>query len=202
MKLSAVPRRAEDEVFYWPTHRFSVAQYLRMVETGILGPNDKVELLEGYVVPKMARNPPHDCSLSKIGTALVRRLPEEWVVRQQSVLVLSDSVPEPDIAVVPGPPDRYAERHPRAREAALVLEVSHSSIVRDLTDKLRIYARSRCPQYWVVNLVEGVVEVFSQPRGGRSPGYALQASYGPVDEAPLALGGTTFGTVPVRALLP
>src|SRR5436309_11138107 len=81
-------------------YRFSVAQYERMAELGILGPEDKVELLEGYVVLKMARNPPHDGTIDVVRAALEAHRPAGWFVRSQQAVKLATSEPEPDFAVV------------------------------------------------------------------------------------------------------
>src|SRR5881396_3518646 len=82
--------------------RFSVARYQRMIETGILTAEDKVELLENFVVLKMPRNPPHDSTLQRMLRPLMRSLPAGWDLRIQSGIVLPDSQPEPDFAVVRG----------------------------------------------------------------------------------------------------
>src|SRR5436309_12209250 len=81
---------------------FSVARYQRMIEHGILTPDDKVELLENYVVLKMPKNPPHDGTIDLVKAALPACLPSGWLLRVQQTVVLSDSQPEPDVAVVRG----------------------------------------------------------------------------------------------------
>src|SRR5713226_5136674 len=80
--------------------RFSVARYQRMIEAGILTPDDKVELLENYVVLKMPRNPRHDSTIQRMFRPLLRSLPAAWDLRIQSAVALIDSQPEPDVAVV------------------------------------------------------------------------------------------------------
>src|SRR5438128_5034918 len=101
--------------------RFSVARYQRMIETGILTSEDKVELLENYVVLKMPRNPPHDGTLQLIGEALTPALPPHWRLRVQSAIVLSDSQPEPDFAVVRGNARTYLTRHPGPADTGLLI---------------------------------------------------------------------------------
>src|SRR4051795_2309413 len=88
-------------------YRLSVKQYLRMVETGVLTEKDKVELLEGRIVNKMPRNPPHDGTIACFNQSVGQLLPVEWVVRVQSAITTSDSVPEPDLAIVRGPRAMY-----------------------------------------------------------------------------------------------
>src|SRR5437773_9038796 len=92
--------------------RFSVARYQRMIEAGILTADDKVELLENYVVLKMPRNPPHDSTLQRMLRPLLRPLPAGWDLRIQSAVALSDSQPEPDFAFVRGSAADYERRHP------------------------------------------------------------------------------------------
>src|SRR3954447_11137654 len=82
--------------------RFSVDEYHRMIETGILDETDRVELLDGYVVLKMPRNPPHDGTIQKVQKRLLQFAPVGWEVRIQSALTLPESEPEPDLAVVRG----------------------------------------------------------------------------------------------------
>jgi Uma2 family endonuclease len=183
--------------------RFSVARYQRMIETGILTPEDKVELLENYVVLKMPRNPLHDGTIDLLTAAFPGRVPLGWLLRIQQTLVLSDSQPEPDFAIVRGTPRTYLARHPAAADAGLVIEVADSSLLRDQRDKTRIYARGGILCYWIVNLVDQRLEVYSQPSGPTAvPAYGAFQTYQPGDAVPLVLDGNTVGTVPVADLLP
>src|SRR5207253_8662178 len=104
--------------------RFSVARYQRMIETGILTSEDKVELLENYVVLKMPRNPPHDSTIQQTLEKLFPYRPAGWGLRVQSAIVLSDSQPEPDIAFVRGSAADYKTRHPSAADVGLLIEVA------------------------------------------------------------------------------
>src|SRR4249920_1015536 len=130
--------------------RFSVARYQRMIETGILTDEDKVELLENYVVLKMPRNPPHDGTIDLLKAALPGQPPPGWLLRIQQTIVLTDSQPEPDFAFVRGNPRSYLTRHPVAGDVGLIVEVADSSLLRDQHDKTRIYARGGIPWYWIV----------------------------------------------------
>src|SRR5215213_3927391 len=122
--------------------KFSVSQYQRMVEAGILTTEDKVELLENYVVLKMPRNPPHDGTCLRIQKRLPRYIPAGWDVRNQGSLQLTDSQPEPDFAIVRVDPTDYTTHHPTAADVGLLIEVADSSLLRDQRDKTRIYARA------------------------------------------------------------
>jgi Uma2 family endonuclease len=182
--------------------RFSVARYLRMTEEGILSADDKVELLENCVVLKMPRNPPHDGTLQFISKRLIRHLLVGWDTRVQMAVVLPDSVPEPDLAVVRGDEANYLTRHPTAADCALVIEVADSSLLRDQRDKTRIYARAGIPLYWIVNLPDRRVEVYSNPSGPVAvPQYQAFATFQPGDTVPLPLDAATV-SVPAADLLP
>jgi Uma2 family endonuclease len=182
--------------------RFSVARYLRMTEEGILTADDKVELLENCVVLKMPRNPRHDGTIQFISSMLQRHVPIGWGFRIQLAVVLPDSVPEPDICIARGDARAYLTRHPAAADCALVVEVADSSLLRDQRDKTRIYARAGIPLYWIVNLPDQRIEVYSNPTGPVAvPQYQTFASFQPGDQLPLPLDTTTV-SVPVADLLP
>jgi Uma2 family endonuclease len=183
--------------------RFSVARYQRMIEAGILTSEDKVELLENYVVLKMPRNPPHDGTIQLIAETLTPALPPQWRLRVQLTVVFADSQPEPDFAVVRGDARTYVTRHPGASDVGLVIEVADSSLLRDQRDKTRIYARGGIPCYWIVNLVDHCIEVFTRPSGPAPiPAYNTFQTYQPGDALPLVLDGNPVGTLRVADLLP
>src|SRR5438128_1194075 len=131
--------------------RFSVAEYHRLIQTGILTEDDNLELLEGYLVCKMSRNPPHDATIQKATKRLFRVLPAGWDLRIQSAVTLPDSEPEPDFAVVRGDETAYRAHHPGPPDVGLVIEVADSTLPGDRDDKGRIYARAGIPTYWIVN---------------------------------------------------
>jgi Uma2 family endonuclease len=183
--------------------RFSVARYQRMIEAGVLTPADKVELLENHLVLKMPKNPPHDGTIDLVKAGLPSRLPAGWMLRVQQTIVLPDSQPEPDFAVVRGNARSYLQRHPGPADVGLLIEVADSSLLRDQRDKTRIYARASIPTYWIVNLVDQRIEVYAQPSGPTAvPAYGSFQTYRPGDDVPLVLDGNAVGSVPVADLLP
>jgi Uma2 family endonuclease len=185
------------------TPRFSVARYQKMIEAGILTPEDKVELLENYVVLKMPRNPSHDGTVQVVTEALAPRVPPGWRMRVQLTVVLADSQPEPDCAVVRGDARAYLSRHPGPPDVGLVIEVAEASLLRDQRDKARIYARGGIPAYWIANLVERRIEVYTQPSGpAEVPAYQALQLYQPGDEVPLVLDGNPVTTLRAGDLLP
>lgn len=182
---------------------FSTARYDRMIEEGILTAEDKVELLENYVVLKMPRNPPHDGTIQRITKRLGRRVPTGWDLRVQLTVALPDGRPEPDFAVARGDEDTYFTSHPTPADVGLIVEVANSSLLRDQKDKARMYARAGVPVYWIANLVDRQVEVHTQPSGpADAPAYGSLVTYTPGEDVPLVLDGVTVATVPAADLLP
>jgi Uma2 family endonuclease len=193
-----VPGFLSDATF----HRLTIAQYHRMIENGILGEDDPVELLEGHLVTKMPRSPEHESALSVIQEEVSRLLPPGFKVRGQCAATIQESEPEPDLIVVRGDRSLYRHRHPGPADTALVVEVSSSSLARDRRDKGRIYARAGIPVYWVVNLVDRQVEVFTQPSGpGDAPAYGKQEVFAAGASVPVVLDGNTVGTIAVSEVM-
>jgi len=183
--------------------RFSLARYQKMIEVGILTPDDKVELLENYVVLKMPRNPPHDGTIQISTEALAPLIPPGWRLRVQLTVVLTDSQPEPDFALVRGDARTYVAHHPGPADVGLLIEVADSSLLRDQRDKTRIYARGGIPCYWIINLVDRQVEVYTQPSGPTAlPSYGSVQTYQSGDRVSFVLDGVTVGSLAVADLLP
>jgi len=141
--------------------RFSVAEYHRLVDTGILHEDEHLELLEGVIVQMSPQKERHMRAIVRLTRWLTRSLGDEYEVRPQGPLTLVDSEPEPDLAVVPASPGHSADDHPQS--ALLVIEVSGSSLSYDRTVKGRIYARAGIPEYWIVNMAGQCVEVHRDP---------------------------------------
>lgn len=183
--------------------KFTVDEYDRLIEAGLLTNDDRVELLEGYVVLKMPSNPPHEFATTALFRRLDRIVPAGWVTRCQQGVALSESRPEPDLAVTSGCERDFATRHPMATDLGLVAEVSDSSLDRDIQDKTRIYARDRIPVYWVVNLVDRRVEVYTDPTGpGDDPRYHTLRVFGPGSAVPVELNSVVVGSIAVDELMP
>ncbi|MDX1976086.1 MAG: Uma2 family endonuclease [Pseudanabaenaceae cyanobacterium bins.68] len=143
--------------------RLSVAQYHSMLEHGIFAQDAQVELLEGLLVAKMPKNPPHRLSTGLLQDVLLSNLPSNYHLNLQEPLTLADSEPEPDLAVVVGSRLDYRDRHPQGQEVALVVEVADSSLERDRTLKQGIYAKPGIPNYWILNLSDRTLEVYTDP---------------------------------------
>jgi Uma2 family endonuclease len=174
-----------------------------MVEVGVLTAEDRVELLEGHILLKEPEPPRHDGTIDVVWEVIRPLVPPGWLCRIKQAIVLADSQPEPDFSVVRGGPRSYLTRQPAAADTAVVIEVADSSLLRDQRDKTRIYARAGIPVYWIVNLVDRRVEVYTQPSGPTAvPAYGAFQSFQPGDGVPLVLDGTTVATVPAADLLP
>lgn len=186
-----------------PVRRFTVDEYHRMIQASILTEDDPVELLEGLVVPKMPHNPPHDGTIDLAREVIQSRLPAGWRVRVQSAITTGDSEPEPDLAVVPGPANRYLDHHPGVGEIATLMEVSDTTLTRDRQDKYRIYARAGITCYWIINLVDRQVEVYTDPSGpDANPTYRRRQDYLANDAIPLVIAGQEVARISVAELFP
>jgi Uma2 family endonuclease len=183
--------------------RFTVDEYHRLIEIGLLTEDDNLELLEGYLVNKLTKNPPHECAIGLTGELLNLHKPAGWIVRIQEAITLSDSEPEPAIVLARGTPRSYAARHPGPGDIGLVVEVADLTLPGDRADKARIYARAGLPVYWIGNLVDRQVEVYTLPSGPTpSPAYAQRQDYRGGDSVPFTLDGTAVATILVDELLP
>ena len=177
---------------------YTVDAYFTLVRDGLLGEDDRVELLDGVIVAEPPMDPPHASGITCVTKALMRAVGDRGVVRVQAPFIADlFSVPEPDVAVVPGEASDYLDRHPSA--ALLVVEVSDSSLPQDRLSKSRIYAGAGVPDYWILNLRDCCVEVFRVPTW-RSASTARARSRGPATgSSSLAVPGAS---VAVDDLLP
>ena len=150
--------------------RWTRAEYDRLVDLGVLH-GEPVELIGGQLVVAEPQGSYHATAIGAVDDALRAALPPGWVVRAQMPVALDDeSEPEPDVAVVPCERADYRADHPA--RPALVVEVAESSLAFDRQDKGSLYARGGVHDYWIVNLVERVLEVY------RDPGPDPTAPYG------------------------
>ena len=143
--------------------RWTRDEYDRMADAGILGPEDRVELVGGEIVTMTPQKSRHAAAIQMAIRALRRVFDDTFDVRSQMPLALDAvSEPEPDIAVVAGSPADFINAHPST--AVLIVEVSDTSLNFDRTTKAAVYARAGLADYWLVNLVDRVVEVRRDPQ--------------------------------------
>lgn len=181
-------------------HRFTVDEYERIIAAGALEDPARVELIDGYMVDKMAKNPEHSFSATATHRAILDRLPDGWLARKEEpVRIPAYDEPEPDVAVVRGINADYRHRLPTAADVGLLVEVSDSTLSQDRGKKLSAYAQARIPVYWIVNLVDRQVEVYSRPIKGR---YQSRAVFKPGEQVPITIGRQRLRPVPVDDILP
>jgi len=179
--------------------KFTLDEYHKMIEQGVLMDGEPYELLEGNLVYKMSRGSPHDAIILVLNKRFIRLAPAGWEVRTQSAITLpTGSEPEPDFALVRGDENTFRTRHPGPTEIGFVVEVSDSSLMIDRHDKGSIYALSRIPVYWVVNVVDKVIEVYTEPGGtGESAAYAKRDDFALGTTVAVVLDGNTVGSISV-----
>jgi Uma2 family endonuclease len=168
--------------------RWTREEYERLVDLDFFL-DEKLELLDGEIVTMTPQKGLHATAIAKGVTALMHCFGLGYTIRPQLPLAIDAmSAPEPDLAVVPGAPDDYAD-HPAT--AALVVEIADTSLRLDRQRKGPLYARAGVPEYWVVNLIDRVVEVYREPvEGPDGWHYRLIRAYVPGEGiAPLALPG-------------
>jgi Uma2 family endonuclease len=145
-------------------HPFSVAEFVQMARAGVFARDARVELVDGEVIDVPPADPPHAGTLVAIQDALARRLGRRAQVRTQQPLVAeTHSQPEPDVALVRWDDGFYRDRHPVPADTFAVVEVSWSSLIFDRGVKLRMYARAGVPEYWIVDVRGGTIEIHRQP---------------------------------------
>jgi Uma2 family endonuclease len=181
----------------------SVERYHAMVRAGILTDEDRVELLEGAIVEKHRKTPAHSFSTRTVREELQRLYLPKCFVGCQDPVTTEDSEPEPDVSVIRGKIRDYSERHPLAAEVSLVVEVADSTLERDQSLKKRIYARAGVPVYWIVNLIDHQIEVYTgSTASSKQPGYRQRCDYRSDDLLPVVIDCKEIGRLNVADLLP
>lgn len=170
---------------------YTVERYYALADCGILTPDDRVELLDGLIVAMAPRSDGHDDTIHVVLYALLEKLGLGVAIRVQSSFMAGGaSVPQPDVAVVPGKAGDYFENAPT--KALLIVEVSQSSLAQDRLTKSAIYARAGVPCYWIINLRDLCVEVYREPDRWKSKYGSVSRATGSgilaIDEFP----GVTF----------
>lgn len=185
-----------------PIWRLTVEQYHQMIEAGILTEDDPLELLEGWLVTKMPKNPPHTLATQITRDVLASILPSGWFINIQEPITMTDSEPEPDVTVIRGDRRDYLKRHPNPAKVALLVEVADATLQKDRRLKLRLYAEAGIAIYWILNLPERQLEVYSDPAGkGAQAAYRKRIDYNDSDRVPVVIEGHEVGQIAVQALL-
>jgi Uma2 family endonuclease len=173
-------------------YKFTPEQFHRMGELGLFDDGNRYELLEGEIYAMPQERSEH--SVHKVYTARsLYRLPlsDSWHIRVGSPLLIGNSEPIPDVAIVAGSPNDYWEKHPTT--ALLIIEISKTTLEFDREKKLPLYARAGVPECWILNLQERVLEVYREPSGTRykavryyTPDETIRPLFAPELEIPVA----------------
>lgn len=182
----------------WVTRRpITVEEYHRMGEAGILTEDDRVELVEGQLIAMTPIGSNHSGTINALNHLLVTRLGQAGIVAVQNPVRLDNlSEPQPDFAVLRPRADFYRRSTPTPDDVVLIIEVADSSLAYDRAIKRSLYARHRIPEYWIVNLAGGDVEVCRDPAGDS---YTTQGPVGP--DGTLDIAALPGVTIPAAALL-
>jgi len=186
-----------------PIKRWKRVEYERLVDKGVFEPGDRIELIDGLLLVAEPQSSPHYTAIRLVERILSRAFGEGWDVRTQAPIALDDvSEPEPDVAVVRGSVRDFATSHPA--DPVLVVEVAVSSLAFDREHKASLYARAGRPEYWIVNLIDRVLEVRREPAPEPSApygwDYALVDVLGPSDR--VSTLGAPAVQISVADLLP
>jgi Uma2 family endonuclease len=179
----------------------TVAEYDRMIDDGTIHEDDRVELWEGRIVCKMPKKPPHRVGTRKTFEVLSRLSPTGWYADKEEAIILGpQSKPEPDAAVLRDVFKYDSSRDPTAADCCLVAEVADRSLRDDRGKKWKGYGQAGIPVYWIINLRDHQVEVYTDP--DPAGGYRSRVDYSPGDLVPVVIDGQQVGSVPAEDLLP
>ena len=186
-----------------PMKRWKRVEYERLVDRGVFEPGDRIELIDGLLLVSEPQSSPHYTAIQLVERVLSRAFGEGWTVRTQAPIALDDtSEPEPDVAVVRGGVRDFAAAHPA--DPVLVVEVAVSSLAFDREHKASLYARAGRPEYWIVNLIDRVLEVRRDPAPEPSAPYGWDYAFvdvlGPTDR--VSARGAPAVEISVVDLLP
>ena len=149
---------------------FTVDEYHRMAEAGILGEDDRVELIDGQVVALTPIGPAHGSCVNRLTALFAPLASRQATLSVQNPVVLGEhEEPQPDLTILRYRADGYRERHPEASDVLLVIEVGDASVEADRRTKIPLYARTGIPEAWLVNLPADTIECYREPT---SEGYA------------------------------
>ena len=182
--------------------RWRRVEYQRLVDVGAFE-GEPLELIGGQLMVAEPKGSEHSAAVDMAYVALLSAIPAGWTVRGQNPLALDDeSAPEPDLAVVRGSPADFRHAHPT--RPALVIEVAESSLQFDRVTKGSLYARAGIADYWIVNLIDRVVEIYRDPAADLTAPFGSRYAFVELSGPPAVLTplGVPATPLPVAALLP
>ena len=146
------------------THKFTVDEYMRMAEVGILSREERVELVDGVILEMAPVGRPHERRVNRVARLFALSMPDDIEVNIQGTIRLNDMTgPEPDIALLTPEASLDVENIPRPEGILLVVEVAGSSLRTDRGEKARRYAQSGIPELWILIVATEEIEVRRQP---------------------------------------
>ncbi|MEL6675892.1 MAG: Uma2 family endonuclease [Bacteroidota bacterium] len=146
---------------------FSISEYHQLAKAGMLHESEKVELLGGEIIYMSPIGSHHVACVNRLNHFLQKKLGDQFIISVQNPLSLPPfSEPEPDLAILTYRPDFYAKKLAGQEDIHLVIEVSDTTLEKDVTVKGPIYARAQIPEYWVIDLAKGGVIVKTHPQNG------------------------------------
>jgi Uma2 family endonuclease len=198
------PGRATPILRGLPIYPLMITQFIRMMDVGIFTERSRVELLGGVLARRMTKNTPHNFTILQLGETFRTLAGPEWIISEEKSVELRENWrPEPDIALLRGPDDRYRVNGPTERDIPLVIEVADSTKAKDRGAKRLGYAAAGIPVYWLVDLSKRVVEVYTMPSGrGQSAKYRESVMYKADAEIPVVIEGREVGMIAVKDILP
>lgn len=163
--MSTIPIPAVDVMQIAPLHRFSTADYLEMIEKGVLGPDDHVELIGGMIVEMSPAGIPHNHFTIRVVELFAPLIGKFRVAVQGTLSVVEGQVFDPDFMLLRVRPDGYRTKLPEAADVLLVIEAAESSLPRDQKIKLPVYAAAGIPEYWIADLEREAIIIHREPEG-------------------------------------
>ncbi|MCP2731909.1 Uma2 family endonuclease, partial [Limnofasciculus baicalensis] len=146
------------------TKRFTIEEYHRLGELGFFTPEKRVELIRGEIIEMPTKKTPHSFCNTNLVRELIILLGKRAIVRGQEPIILPpDSEPQPDVAIVRNRDDNYLSSHPMSDDIFLIIEISDSTLKFDRKTKLSLYAQANILHYWIFNLIDNHLEIYSQP---------------------------------------
>ncbi len=195
------PESAMDFAEVMQDFRISVEEYHEMIRNGTLTTEDRVELLDGYLVKKPSHTNFRASTICRLTEDLANATPNGWQPRIQLPITLSQSEPEPSAAIVRGHRRSFDQRRPDPSDFGIVIEVADTTLRMDRSFKSTLYANAAIPEYWIVNLIDRQIEVYTEPLPEESL-YSVRTDYKVGQAVPLILDGNAVAQLVVEDLLP
>lgn len=146
------------------TKRFTLDEYHRLTEIGFFQEDERLELIAGEIIQMAAKGTAHETCLRRLWKQLFPLVGQSATLQSQSPIIIPpNNEPEPDFAIVKNRVDDYLSSHPTPADVLLLIEIADSSLDYDQRIKLSLYAQAGIADYWIFNLLDNWLEVYSEP---------------------------------------